>query len=296
MKKKLLVSFSGGETSAFMAQYCQKHLSDEYDIIYVFANTGEETWDEANVGKVNTLEFVNLVDKHFDLGVIWVEALIHPEHNKGTTHKVVDFESASRDGEPFKSMIQKYGIPNKLFPHCTRELKLKAIRSYAKSLGWKDYYTAIGIRADEIDRISENKDKEKLIYPLVKLGTTKPIINLFWREMPFRLELAGYEDNCKVCFKKTLRKHLTLAKLKPERFENFKKWEAEFENHIPVSQLKRRIAPIRFFRGNLSVDEIMELASKGGFQEYPDDRTVYPEFSNEVLDVTNGCSESCEVF
>ena len=42
MKQKLLVSFSGGETSAFMAQWLWKHKQDEYDMIFVFANTGQE--------------------------------------------------------------------------------------------------------------------------------------------------------------------------------------------------------------------------------------------------------------
>jgi 3'-phosphoadenosine 5'-phosphosulfate sulfotransferase (PAPS reductase)/FAD synthetase len=50
--RRLLVSFSGGETSALMTKLCHERLSDQYDeILTVFSNTGQE--DEA------TLEFVD---------------------------------------------------------------------------------------------------------------------------------------------------------------------------------------------------------------------------------------------
>jgi hypothetical protein len=133
---------------------------------------------------------------------------------------------------------------------------------------------------------------------------TKPAINRFWRDQDFRVELKGYEDNCKVCWKKTLRKLLTIAKHTPERFDNFKIWERKYENYIPLSrQHNTNIKlPIRFFRGNLSVDDILEMA-KQPFEEYPDERNVYKEFSEPKLwghdlDIGGGvCNdESCEVF
>ena len=43
VKKKLLVTFSGGETSAFMSYWLHKHKRDEYEIVFVFANTGMES-------------------------------------------------------------------------------------------------------------------------------------------------------------------------------------------------------------------------------------------------------------
>ena len=59
MKKKLLVSFSGGETSAFMAQWLWKHKQDEYEMLFVFANTGQE--------KEETLQFVDKCENE-----IWI--------------------------------------------------------------------------------------------------------------------------------------------------------------------------------------------------------------------------------
>lgn len=288
---KLLISFSGGETSAYMTQELFKQFTGWKEMIVVFANTGQE--NEA------TLQFVDKCDKHFGWNVVWVEAEVNHENRKGTRHKIVTFETASRNGEPFKQVIAKYGIPNIATPHCSRELKRAPIKSYAKSIGWKDYKTAIGIRADEIDRISENATKEKLYYPLVKFGVTKPSVNRFWRDMPFRLDLKGYEGNCKVCWKKSLRKLMTIAVENPVAFNFFEQMENEYGNFIPPTRQHNEFVkpPIRFFRKNLSVADI-KLMSENYFEKAMDDSKNTVEFQQLVLDldVAHGCIESCEVF
>lgn len=292
---KLLISFSGGETSAYMTQWLINEFKGWKEMIVVFANTGEE--------KEQTLEFVEKCDKHFGLNVVWVEAITNPTFGKGIRAKVVSFKTASRNGEPFEAMIAKMGIPNVNFKHCSRELKKYAIRDYARQIGWKkvdDYKTAIGFRSDEIDRISEESEAENLWYPLIESGITKPFINRFWRDMPFRLELKGYEGNCKVCWKKSLRKLLTIAKEDPSAFDNFKKWESKYENYVPETRDVEVQLPIRFNRGNLSVNQILEL-SKKPFKPASDESQVFAEtiqlglFDYE-LDVSTGCVESCEVF
>lgn len=298
-KKKLLISFSGGRTSAFMTKWLLENKKDEYDMIVVFANTGKE--NQA------TLDFVDQCDKAFGFNVVWVEAVTNPIHKKGVTAKVVNFDSASRNGEPFEAMIAKHGIPNVKQPHCTRELKKYAIRNYAKQIGWKKYETAIGIRTDEMDRMSDAKKKEGLIYPLISMHpTSKFDINSFWMAQPFDLKLKGYEGNCNCCWKKSLRKLLTLAKENPQSFDWWLEMERKYENFAPPTKGKmlKKIAdgqPMRFNRREMSYAEIIEL-SKQPFNPATDDSQITSEqkkgekINGIDLDMSNGCVESCEVF
>lgn len=292
MKETIVVSFSGGETSAFMAGHINLLWRDEYDVVNIFANTGEENEE--------TLIFADKCNKYFGLNLVWVEAVTNPIKGKGVRHKVVSFEVASRNGEPFEAMVSKHGIPNRNFPHCSRELKQRVIKSYIRSIGLNNYKIAIGIRGDEIDRVSDNYKKENLIYPLLKMkfNVDKPFINRYWRDQPFRLELKAYEGNCKACWKKSLRKLLTIAKETPEAYDVFERLEKTYESFTPEGRTNAA-PPYRFFRGNRTVAEIMEL-SKTNFSPAKDEAQIFRSQEQlsliEELDKSDGCTESCEVF
>lgn len=282
-KKKLLVSFSGGQTSAYMTKWCIDNLSNQYEIEVVFANTGKE--------REETLQFVNECDKRFNFNTVWVEAVVDPEKGKGTSFKVVTFESASRNGEPFEEVIKKYGVPNSSFPHCTRELKTVPIHKYIKSLKWKKYYTAIGIRKDEIDRIDKNYKKRRFVYPFIALNmkpSDKIDVNIFWLMQDFRLELKGYEGNCDLCWKKSDRKLLTLLLENPNRSE----WWYEMQKKYGKDKYY-------FYRKNRSIIELLKQ-SQSPFKEARDDSKDTIKFTSlelfDDLDLTNGCEESCEPF
>ena len=220
-KKKILISFSGGETSGYMLYYLT-HIWQErndFEMCVIFANTGEENEE--------TLNFVQRCADKFNVYIIWVEAKVNKNEGEGTSHKIVNYKTASRNSEPFEAIIQKYGIPNQAFPHCNREMKLKPIHSYVKNvLKWKGYFTAIGIRYDEIDRIVANRKTYNVIYPLIELKRmTKQHINFWWQQQEFRLNLKGYQGNCKTCWKKSFRNLYTIAKENPEQFDFFKKMD-----------------------------------------------------------------------
>lgn len=296
MKKNLCLSFSGGRTSAFMTQWCLKNLQEDYNMVVVFANTGQE--------HEKTLEFVDKCDKYFRFNAVWVEAIVNPEHGKGIRARIVDFKTASRIGEPFEAVISKYGIPNQAFPHCSRDLKLTPIQSYLKEqLGWTDYYTAIGIRADEHKRLNWEKAKEnKLIYPLANMNrTTRYNINEFWSKMPFDLEIKSYQGNCTWCWKKSLRKLMTIALENPEAFNFPKQMEKKYGEFIPANKSRNQQnikTPINFFRGNQSVEDLFEEA-KFPFKKAIDeskDLNNQLEIWDDFLDANNGCVESCEVY
>lgn len=288
-ERRLLISFSGGETSALMAKLIHDRMSNEYDeIVTVFANTGQENEE--------TLEFVHRCDREFDWGVVWIEADVSPARGVGTRAQVVDFQTASRAGEPFEAVIAKYGIPNQAFSHCSRELKARPIHRWARERGWVagSYDTAIGIRTDEIDRMSPNAEAERLIYPLVsRFPFTKPAVNEFWTRQPFRLQLKGYQGNCKWCWKKSLRKHLTIINESPDAYAFPERMEALH----PATGAGFTGEPRRFFRGNLTVAELRHLAATQRFKPAEDDARSYQvdliDWLDADLDICG--SESCEV-
>jgi 3'-phosphoadenosine 5'-phosphosulfate sulfotransferase (PAPS reductase)/FAD synthetase len=283
-RPKLLISFSGGKTSAMMTKLLLEHLKDKVDMKVVFANTGLEHEE--------TLIFVKRNQEIFNYECVWVEAIVNPVWGRGVSAKIVDFETASRGGEPFEQVNAKYGLSNINNPKCSQELKSRTIKAYLRSIGWRDYYTAIGIREDEVDRVSAKRIKKRLVYPLIQFfPSTKEDVNGFWKQQSFNLRLREHEGNCVGCWKKSFRKLATLAKEDPKHFEWWREQEIKYGHFIPEKKDKEGIKlPITNYRGGKSVRDIIEI-SKGPFNMYVD-----PNYIDLELDASNGCEESCEAF
>jgi hypothetical protein len=246
--KNLVISFSGGRTSAFMTKFILEHKKyEDYNKIIVFANTGKE--------KEETLEFVNDCDKTWGFNVVWVEADVIPEKGVGTNFKIVNFETASRNGEPFEDVIKKYRLPTIIGSHCTRDLKLAPINKYLKSLNLNgDIYTAIGIRYDERNRMSNTAHEKKIIYPLIDdIQIDSSFIRKWWSSQDFDLKLKDYQGNCDLCFKKSINKRLTLIKEDP----SISDWWQEMENKYSDDTVPRFD-----LRTNLSINQLIDMAKK----------------------------------
>lgn len=277
----LLISFSGGESSAFLTLYLkEKYKELGFDnICIVFANTGQE--------KNETLDFVNECDNRFNLDVNWIEGKVIHNKRISTQYTIVNYKTATRsedwkekDNTPFEEVIKKYGIPNQKFLHCTRELKENPIKAFAKDyFSGAKYTTAIGIRSDEFDRINENYKKNKFIYPLIKLNITKPDINEFWSKMPFRLNLKGYQGNCITCWKKSDKKLFTIANENEEVFDFFKEMEEKYKFNKDGSKAS-------FFRGNRTTLDILNQAKSF-------DKEIKNDSINDYYQLS---LESCEIF
>lgn len=280
--EKLLISFSGGRTSAYMLWYIINFMKGEYEIIVVFANTGKE--------QEGTLEFVERCSKEWNINIVWVESVpVESSAGKwwGVTHKIVDFQTASRNGEPFKEMISHLGLPSSSAPFCSDQLKRLAIESYLKSIEWKDYYKAIGIRADEIDRMNPNFRREKIIYPLVsKKPMNKKMVMEWWSLQNFDLDIDPDLGNCDACWKKDMKRLVRIAVKKPEVFDWWQGMTDQYGYIQNRKATKNMKPPFNFYRGNLSPKDIFKLAK---LQEAQLDLFV----QSEKLD---GCSESCEAF
>ena len=119
-----VIRFSGGRTSAYMLwRVLQSNNGLPDDAIVCFANTGKE--EEA------TLKFVHDCEVNWNVPIHWVEYSVDDPKFKKVT-----FETASRNGEPFESLIinKKY-LPNPVTRYCSIELKIRTISKYCKSIG-----------------------------------------------------------------------------------------------------------------------------------------------------------------
>ena len=209
------ISFSGGRTSAFMLyKVLEAHdMSLPEDAIVCFANTGKE--DEA------TLKFVHDCETHWNVKIHWLEYT--PEEPK---FRVVDFKSASKNGEPFEALINaRKMLPNVRSRFCTAELKIRTMSRYTKHLGWDSYANFIGIRADEPRRVAKmrpDSKREDTVMPLAMAGISKADVMQFWSTQSFDLELPVINGetiagNCDLCFLKSMPKIMTLVKQNPEK-------------------------------------------------------------------------------
>ena len=227
------VSFSGGRSSAMMA----KIMLDNYpkdELLFTFANTGKELPE--------TLHFVHECDVRWGLGVVWIE---YCPTNK---FKVVDHESASRNGEPFEALIEKRKyLPNRVTRFCTTELKIRPMARFIRSLDYESWDAAIGIRKDEPNRYhrmksAKKRDRWEYIFPLWDMQITKKEVETFWNNAGFDLAIHSNLGNCDFCFMKGLRKKLSQARLMPENLQWWVNMEAKtgsrFVNDYTMKQLQ----------------------------------------------------------
>ena len=208
------ISFSGGRTSAYMLwRVLEANEGLPSEAIVCFANTGKE--DEA------TLRFVQDCSEQWAVPITWLEY-------RADGYAVVDYATASRNGEPFEALIRKRGfLPNPVARVCTVELKVRTIHRYLKDNNWTTWVSMLGIRADEQRRLSKigNQDygkHEEKIAPLGQAGITKEAVGTFWRAQPFDLGLPNMNGvtmhgNCDLCFLKGGAQVLSLITEKPER-------------------------------------------------------------------------------
>jgi hypothetical protein len=224
------ISFSGGRTSAYMLYKVLEAYGGKLpeDAIVCFANTGKE--EEA------TLKFVHDCETNWNVEIHWLEYMSH--ETPKLRFKKVNYETASRNGEPFFASIDQNGkpyLPNPVARICTTNMKIRVINNYLKQLGWdhNENMDWVGIRADEMRRAAKI-DRSRT--PLVTAGVTKETVGNFWRSHSFDLELPNMNGvtmhgNCDLCFLKPTHQIISLIKEKPSRAD----WWIKMENHAQSS-------------------------------------------------------------
>lgn len=216
------ISFSGGRTSAYMLyKVLEAHggkLPEE--AIVCFANTGKE--EEA------TLKFVNDCSVNWGIQISWLE---YQNIDGDNSFRVVNYKTASRNGEPFDQLIARYSpvLPNGRARYCSDYLKTRTTHRYLRSIGWEEWDSFIGIRADEPKRVAKFRANpnpkgkyETVCMPLVYENVTSKDVGRFWQQQNFDLELPNMNGktmhgNCDLCYLKPKAQVLSLIKEKPER-------------------------------------------------------------------------------
>jgi hypothetical protein len=319
----ITVSFSGGRTSALMTAVVLTEYRDRrgHDVRVAFANTGQE--------HEKTLEFVDKCDREWGLGVTWLEAVIDPRKGAPRTYRTTTFAEAARTGAPYEAATAKYGLPGAKWLWCTSILKTVPLDQHATAtFGCKPghYHTAVGIRADEIDRVSIAALDKGFIYPLADLGVTKADVLSWCAAQPWDLEVPELQGNCTWCWKKSDRKLFTLALDNPEAFDFPRMLEERYQRVGPdINDTDR---PRRFlWRGQRTTDELFaqahrwryppppppaaaagkhtslatgahgsySAASWGGVGRRPTWRALPTDATPADLDAAAACGESCEV-
>ena len=212
IKGPALISFSGGRTSGYML----KHIIDAYegtlpeDVYVVFANTGKEM--------PQTLDFIKDCEDKWNCKIDWIELCDVDKDAKGDDtdgwmfkYKLVDYDTASRNGEPFEKLIEHYGkLPNSTNRFCTFLLKQRAIIWYERQKGFKDIDQVVGLRADEPRRVHRIKDRNgeaDYFTPLYDAKVMQRDVQQFWKKNNFDLNLLATDKhtlfgNCDMCFLK----------------------------------------------------------------------------------------------
>ena len=213
------ISFSGGRTSAYMLwRVLAANEGLPSDSKVLFANTGKE--EEA------TLRFVRDCSVFWEVDITWLEY-----QQAEPRFKVVNFQSANRTGQPFIEVIAQRGgiLPNRVSRFCSSELKTRTMHRYLRSIGWEEWDTFIGIRADEPRRVAKFRANprpegkhEEVWLPLAACSVTSQEVGQFWHDNIFDLELPSIQGktmhgNCDLCYLKPASQILSLIQERPER-------------------------------------------------------------------------------
>ena len=211
------ISFSGGRSSAYMLwRILQANGGLPENTRVCFGNTGKEM--EA------TLRFVRECGARWQVPITWLEYRDDP-----VGFAVVDFATASREGEPFEALIRKRQyLPNPVARVCTGRLKIRPTHKFLRQCGWKEWDQCLGIRADEPRRVakirarghSSESTRETMCLPLAEAGVTVRDVGAFWKAQPFELELLTVhgrtlEGNCDLCFLKPRGQRVALICARP---------------------------------------------------------------------------------
>jgi hypothetical protein len=225
-------NFSGGKTSAYMTIKYWK----EGDLV-IFTDTGRE--------HPKTYKFINDFEAFENIPVIRIK--YYDEDN------------------PFNSLLVKKKhkcLPNRVKRFCTSELKVKTCKRYLRSIGIRRFENFIGFRVDEPLRIKRREQRFKNVidkFPLFYDGVSKAVINNYWEQKPYNLEIPSILGNCTLCFMKGKNAIISILSVYPELADE---WIAD-ENE---SQKLGKIGGHTYFPG-VTIEQLKNIAQNNLFKD-----------------------------
>lgn len=203
---KRVFNVSGGKSS-FMAALVSNPTEED---IFLFDDTGRE--------HPKTYKFIDDFEVHEGFKI----------------HRATYMREDTGELYGFASYNQhKTYLPNRVKRICTEELKINVTRKYLRSLGITHrsapFEQFIGYRADEPDRVKRYKPTWKNAiprFPLYEMGINKAMVNEFWANKPYNLEIPSILGNCDLCFLKGKNTIIRILQHFPEMAD---KWIADEE-------------------------------------------------------------------
>lgn len=250
--KNLMITVSGGRSSAMMARYIQtSEKYANYEKVFVFCNTGME--------RPETIEFLKNIEKHWEIPLVKIEGIYSNDLGTGVSYKVVEWENLNMNALPFSKMIEHKnkgifsGLPNKDAPYCSENLKTLPAKKLCDNIfGINNYKIAIGFRKEDMPKritFTEIKEQKQKIFPLLtdfKTPVSQLDLNKYWKQQPFKLELHGKYGNCELCWKKSDNNLIENIIFGTRFIDWFKNEELKYNS---IS-----------FRGYKSIDDLVKLS------------------------------------
>ena len=261
-----LISFSGGRTSGYMLYKILESYDGVLpdDVHVTFANTGKEMPE--------TLDFINDCAVNWNVKVRWLELDIQEERPIYRT-KEVNYETASRNGEPFEAMIKrKKMLPNVAQRLCTIIMKIDVMNRFMRSHGYKEWANVVGLRYDEPSRVARQrkqnetgKNKWTSLVPLYDNKVMVEDVARFWESNDFDLRLPNHNGktqagNCDLCFLKGTKTLIKIIQEKPELADWWIKQEDGIKEMNVGTEYENKTVSTATFNKTRSYEDLVEMA------------------------------------
>ena len=250
--KNLMVTVSGGRSSARMARHIQtSEKYKEYEKVFVFANTGKE--------RPETIEFLKKIENEWSIPLVKIEGVYSEIMGVGVRFKIVDWENLDMSGRVYEEAVKHKnkgdfkGLPHKDAPYCSEMLKTLPCKKLCDEIfGVNNYIKAIGYRKEDMPRrisFGEIKSDKSRIFPLLtdfNFPIGQSYLNKWWDKQPFKLGIHGKLGNCEDCWKKSDATLIDNIRFGTRFIDWNRRMEHEYDNTS--------------FRGNKSIDDLVKMA------------------------------------